>query len=101
MKKALILTAVILAFVVVMLCPTVSPAQLYRTAPRYYGPPLRADIPRVPRISSWITPWNFYVAPSPELIRKWEDYRRWLDFEQTIRSPLNPENSIQYMLRTF
>ena len=101
MKRTLILTAVILAFAAVVLCPTISPAQVYQTAPPYCAPPSGVAIPRVPLISRWITPWNLSKAASPEQIRKWAEYRRWLDFQQTIRSPLNPENPIDYMLRTF
>jgi hypothetical protein len=101
MKKSLILTAVIVAFTAVVLSPTISPAQVYRTSAPYCSPPLHLDINRVPLISGWVTPWSLYKAPSPALIRKWAEYRRWLDFQQTIRSPLNPENPIDYLLRTF
>jgi hypothetical protein len=101
MKKAPVFAAIMAAFAIAALFPTVCPAQYYRSTPRYYGPPLRSDIPRAPRIPGRITPWSISVAPSPELLRKWERHRRWLDFQQMIRSPQNPESTIDYMFRTF
>jgi hypothetical protein len=42
-----------------------------------------------------------YRATAPSFYYKWEDHKRWLDWDQTIRSPLNPESDLDYMMRSF
>jgi len=41
------------------------------------------------------------LQPRPRLYRQWNQYNRALDQEVLMRSPLDPESDLQYMLRTF
>ncbi len=42
-----------------------------------------------------------YLNTDPKLIRRWNEHRRWLERDQLLRSPLNPESTLDYLLRTY
>jgi hypothetical protein len=44
---------------------------------------------------------KYRLAPDPRTIRKWDSENRMLDYEALMRGPLNPEGSVDYMLRNF
>ncbi|GEM_PF-5567612 len=46
-------------------------------------------------------PLIYRPAPGPQVIKRWEAYRRWLEYDHLQRSPLDRENTLDYMLRTF
>jgi len=81
--------------------PSLCVAQYYNYYyPRAYPPAYNRSGPQpvAPMPSGRL---RYYLAPDPKMIRKWESYRRWLEFQQSLRSPINPESSLDYMLRTF
>ncbi|GEM_PF-695876 len=46
-------------------------------------------------------PYYYYLRPPADVVRQWKKYQKWLDAQHLRRSPLNPESSVEYMLRTF
>ncbi len=78
------------ALAVVVMLPMAGHCQPYsRTQPPQYQP-----IP-------YGQPYFYYFAPRPEVVRKWDNYNRWLQHDYLLRSPYNPESTLDYMLRTF
>jgi hypothetical protein len=74
----------------------------YQYYPYYYYLP--ENIPQqgqLPRKKGGLTPYHYYLVPSPNVYKKWNRQNRWSDFQQLQRSPLNPETDLEYMLRTF
>jgi hypothetical protein len=63
--------------------------------PSYYNP--YASSGRVGQPN----PYQYRMAPSPQLYWRWNQQNRILDYEQRLRSPLNPEGDLEYLLRTF
>ncbi len=43
----------------------------------------------------------YRMTPRPNQLRKWAVHRKWLERQQWNRSPLNPESTLDYMMRTF
>jgi hypothetical protein len=70
----------------------------------YYSPP---QTPQQPPMSAYqrgqapLNPRLRFMVPNPRVFRQWDRENRMSDYDQLIRSPLNPESSLDYMLRTF
>ena len=74
-------------------------AQYYSSYPYYYAPYPPRAVPPFPRSTQ--NPTFYRLVPTPELIWKWDQNNRWLDFQNLQRSPSYPESVLEYMLRTF
>lgn len=46
-------------------------------------------------------PQQYRIGPNPRVYRRWDYSNRYEDFQQHLRSPLNRESEIDYMMRTF
>jgi hypothetical protein len=46
-------------------------------------------------------PQQYRIGPNPRVYRRWNSMNRYEDYQQHLRSPLNPESTIDYMMRTF
>ncbi|MGC8659358.1 MAG: hypothetical protein ACP5U1_09815 [Desulfomonilaceae bacterium] len=68
--------------------------------PQYYAPPGYYPPPPT-RQSQPVSPYYFRMTPDPYQMWRWDRHNRWEDYEQSLRSPLNPETDLSYMLRTF
>ncbi len=47
------------------------------------------------------SPYQYRLAPGPQIYWRWNQQNRLSDQEQILRSPLNPESDLGYLLRTF
>jgi hypothetical protein len=97
------LVLITLAFAVVIFSvPSPVAAQYPRgynpySYPQYYyynAPP--GPRPRLP-----FNPYYYYFFPDPKAAERWRRHRQWLEYQNQFRSPLNPESTLDYMLRTF
>ncbi len=52
-------------------------------------------------IHSTVIPFFYRAARDEEFNRKWQQHRNWSEYRNLIRSPLDPESELDYMLRTF
>ncbi|MBI4962826.1 MAG: hypothetical protein HY913_06075 [Desulfomonile tiedjei] len=97
MRNILIAIAVGVTLALAMV-PSLSWAQYYY--PYYYYP----GTPPPPAYQPNQGPGNpflYRLAPNPRVYRQWNNQIRIWDFQEYQRSPLNPESSLEYMLRTF
>jgi hypothetical protein len=63
--------------------------------PYYYNPYV------VPQGPLPLPPFYYRVAPNPYTFRKWNRENRYSDYQWLLRSPLDRESDLDYMLRTF
>ncbi len=92
-----------LVAMIVLSAPLLCHGQYYPGAPYYPYPPTQyyAYPQPAPGHEAHFYRHYYYLTPSPQVIHRWEDYRRWLDYDHLQRSPLNPESTFNYMMRTF
>ncbi len=87
---------------IVFFQPSMATAQYYGY---YYYPQVPQGPPGVyyggARRPTPPNPYQYYLAPNPRLWRQWDRQNRLDDYQWMIRSPNNPESSLDYMLRTF
>ncbi len=99
--------SIILFFSVLLaaLIPTYCIAQYYGPGYYYYPPPAPSPYYynpySVPQGPLPLPPFYYRVAPNPYTFRKWNQENRYSDYQQLLRSPLDPESDLDYMLRTF
>lgn len=99
MKK--ILSFGLLTFVLNCLMAPTTDAQFYSYYyPNYYAPPGYVSPPPV-RQANPPTPFYFRTTPDPYQMWRLDRNNRWQDYQNRLRSPLNPESDLSYMLRTF
>ena len=99
MKKILFLFIVACAFTATLYDS--ASAQYYSYYyPYYYAPPGYQPPPPVKQ-SKPPAPYYFRMMPDPYQSWRWDRKNRWEDYQQSLRSPLNPESDLDYMLRTF
>jgi hypothetical protein len=97
MRRSLVIIVPAILIAVSVLFPAA--AQYYNPNPYYYAPyPPRPDA-KSPQAAR--NPQLYRLVPPPELIWKWDQQIRWLDFQNQQRSPSYPESVLEYMLRTF
>jgi len=77
-------------------------AQYYSYSPGYYVavPPQYYNSP-APRPAGPGTTFFYRLAPNPKIYKQWNQHNRYNDFQESLRSPFNPESDLSYMLRTF
>jgi hypothetical protein len=63
--------------------------------PTYYNPYV------VPQGPVPLPPFYYRVAPNPYTFRMWDRQNRFSDYQKLLRSPLNKESDLDYMLRTY
>lgn len=63
-----------------------------------YHPQSRNHLQRNPYFPGAI---RYYLTPDPAALKKWSKYNRLQDRLEDMRSPLNRESWVDYMLRTF
>lgn len=91
---------VVLTAIVLIGVPAASTAQYYG----YPAPPpyVLQPAPAAPPVTGWYYPYlQRSMSNYPQMIRKWQQERWWLDMEHLQRNPLNPESTLDYMMRTF
>jgi len=99
MKKLMFIAVLGCAFVFAQYSE--APAQYYSYYyPYYYAPPGYYPPPPTKQ-SAPVTPYYFRMMPDPYQSWRWDRKNRWEDYQQSIRSPLNRESDLEYMLRTF
>jgi hypothetical protein len=101
MKSIVIWGAVLCA---AALCVSAADAQavFYRQDGRVYGPSAMPPYGYYPGGAMVrVAPRGPLPYPASPFFYKWEDHKRWLEWDQTIRSPLNPESDLDYMMRSF
>ena len=86
------------------LLPSYCTAQYY--GPGYYYPPgyqapLYHGLHAAPRGPVPLPPSVYRLAPNPYTIWRWDQHNRYEDYQQLLRSPLDRESALDYMLRTF
>jgi hypothetical protein len=54
-----------------------------------------------PREQTPSLPFRYRLTPNPKLYWKWNQYNRFSEYQNLLRSPLNPESDLDYLLRTF
>jgi hypothetical protein len=70
--------------------PSMPPPPYY---PNQYVVPQGGPIP--------LPPSYYRVAPNPYTFWKWSQQNRYSDYQNLLRSPLDPESDLDYMLRTY
>jgi hypothetical protein len=90
---------IIVAMVLVVGVFSPAAAQYYTPYPYYYAPYPPPAPPSTPRRAE--NPTYYKLVPSPELLWKWDQHNRWLDFQNEMRSRSYPESALEFMLRTF
>ncbi len=97
--------SIILFFSVLLaaLIPTYCIAQYYGPGYYYYPPPpYYSNQYVVPQGGPIPLPPSYYrIAPNPYTYWKWSQENRYSDYQWLMRSPLDPETDLDYMLRTF
>ncbi len=88
----------ILGAMTLILAMTLAPTSGHTQAYPYPYP--AKPVPQAPQ-PAYGQPYFYYFVPRPEVARKWDRQQRWLQQDYLLRSPLNPETSLEYMLRTF
>lgn len=68
--------------------------------PNYYAPPGYVSPPPV-RQNTPPSPYYFRATPDPYQMWRLDRNNRWQDYQNRLRSPLDPESDLSYMLRTF
>ncbi|MGO9568436.1 MAG: hypothetical protein ACLP5H_12930 [Desulfomonilaceae bacterium] len=63
--------------------------------PAYYNPYV------VPHGPLPLPPSYYRVAPNPYTFWRWDQQNRYADYQKLLRSPLNKESDLDYMLRTY
>jgi hypothetical protein len=104
MRRYLAIAA--LAALLVVSFQSVGGAQFYGY---YYYPPYYPPSPPPSFYNPYASPapvgapnpYQYRLAPSPKTYWRWNQYNRMSDYEQILRSPLNPESDLSYLLRTF
>jgi hypothetical protein len=85
--------------------PGLGIAQYYGPGYYYYPPPSPSpyyyNSYSVPQGPLPLPPFYYRIAPNPYTFRKWNRENRYSDYQQLLRSPLDPESDLSYMLRTF
>jgi hypothetical protein len=85
--------------------PTHCIAQYYGPGYYYYQPstppPYYYNPYVVPQGPIPLPPAYYRVAPNPYTFRKWNRENRYSDYQNLMRSPLDRETDLDYMLRTF
>ncbi|MFH0821318.1 MAG: hypothetical protein V2B18_01100 [Pseudomonadota bacterium] len=77
----------------------------YYPQQQYYGaPPARQPVP--PSYYNYYyrygrAPYYTHRQYAPRYYRQWDEQNRMLEYERLMRSPLNPESDLEYMMRTF
>jgi hypothetical protein len=84
--------------------PSYSSAQYY--GPGYYyqqsaPPPAYYNPYVVPQGPIPLPPSYYRVAPNPYTYWRWSQQNRYSDYQKLLRSPLNKESDLDYMLRTY
>ncbi|MEI8183180.1 MAG: hypothetical protein WCG29_10800 [Desulfomonile sp.] len=46
-------------------------------------------------------PFRYRLTPKPGVYWKWNQYNRFSEYQNFLRSPLNPESDLDYLMRTF
>jgi hypothetical protein len=101
MRKFIVLAVVAAVGLLLVSEAQVAQAQYYGY---YYIPPQQpqqAPMSAYQRGPTPINPRLRFMVPNPRLFQQWNLENRMSDYDQLIRSPLNPESSLDYMLRTF
>jgi hypothetical protein len=63
--------------------------------PAYYNPYV------VPQGPIPLPPSYYRVAPNPYTFWRWSQQNRYSDYQKLLRSPLDKESDLDYMLRTY
>lgn len=101
MRKILLTGTTVLVLCVLLSAPTVSNGQYYGYYQYYYPqqlpPPPSYYYGNPQGIQQYYKRWT----PNKNMYRGWDYHNRMEDYQKSIRSPLNPESDLDYMLRTF
>jgi hypothetical protein len=105
MRKYLIIAAI--SALLVVSFASFGAAQYYGNY--YYYPPYYPASPPPSYYNPYVSPvpvgrqnpYKYRLAPSPQTYWRWNQQNRLSDQEQILRSPLNPESDLGYLLRTF
>jgi hypothetical protein len=62
-------------------------------------PPTVKNVPNHQYIGT--APLYYRLRTNPRVYRAWQEKNYFEDFENTLRSPLNRESDLDYLLRTF
>jgi len=93
------LLIIVPAILIAVIVSSLSAAQYYNGYPYYYAPYPPRSAASFPESAQ--NPNYYRLVPSPELVWRWDQHIRWLDFQNQLRSPSDPEGALDYMLRTF
>jgi hypothetical protein len=100
-------------FAILLLLSTLFAASIpsYCSAQYYYGPgyyyepsappPAYYNPYVVPQGPIPLPPSYYRVAPNPYTYWRWSQQNRYSDYQKLLRSPLNKESDLDYMLRTY
>jgi hypothetical protein len=81
--------------------PSPGAAQYYGGYNPYGYSPYYYNAPPGPQARMPYNPYYYYFFPDPTTVERWRRHRLWLEYQNRFRSPLNPESTLDYMLRTF
>jgi hypothetical protein len=85
--------------------PSYCSAQYYYGPGYYYEPsappPAYYNPYAVPQGPIPLPPSYYRVAPNPYTYWRWSQQNRFSDYQKLLRSPLNKESDLDYMLRTY
>jgi len=88
--------------VMVLAIPLSCLGQYYPGAPSPYPPTQYYAYPQpYSGYAGYGYPYYYYLTPSPQIIHRWEDYRRWLEYNRFQRSHPDSESTFDHMMRTF
>jgi len=89
----------------VILTPSACTAQYYPQYDPYVYPPGYYYARPAPQGPPSVQPYSYYyMTPDPMRVWRWEQYKRWLDYQALQKIPLdpiNPESDFDYLIRTY